>query len=655
MSLGFASDYCDTTEDIPLGIIDVDKEVEVPLIDNELIDDSDAQAAPEEDNDSDQDEEGETDEDEATNEDEDEKSNKNVYSHDPVRTYLNSMPGTPLLTRREELITAKMIEVKREKMARLLLCNPYIAEEALQMLETTYLDSKDDSYDSNVSHRFESESISIMGRSFDNIIDSSDTADRSLEQAKGRLPENTKTIRALLDQIRSLTKECIVTIGENQIELNEQEAEALIESKKEKVATLLLEFGMFRFPIREKWFNALQLAAMPGFKRSRKNMDLSDQEPSTIEIAKKIAESEPISNLRNRTKSAKISGDKYKRARQELIDRNLRLVVSIAKKYKHRGVSFLDLIQEGNVGLAMAADKFEYRRGNKFSTVATWWIRQAMTRAIADKGRNIRIPVHIIDRFSKISDFELYFMNNNDMAPSPQEIAEGLDMEEEEVILLMNSRQRTLELDCKKGGEEDGSTFGDMIPGSDAQEEQWGVDVKDAFERAIENLDDECKRILYLFFIKGKTLEEIGKEMSLTRERIRQKKARVIDQFLASAKEYGISAFAPELSCKLNDRLTLRYLRILLEIEDVNRTHKKASHICGIAMSIGEDLSNLDVDAHLSELLVKGLVRVKMDGVRFYHLTEKGREELKCLEMDALMNNRNSNGNGNGNGRVCKT
>ena len=260
--------------------------------------------------------------------------------------------------------------------------------------------------------------------------------------------------------------------------------------------------------------------------------EIQVEQEKYLEIEKRYHMSIP--QLKEIQKRLSMGKNQAKRAKEEMVEANLRLVISIAKKYTNRGLQFLDLIQEGNIGLMKAVDKFEYRRGFKFSTYATWWIRQAITRSIADQARTIRIPVHMIETINKLNRISRTLVQKNGREPTPEELAEAMDMPEEKIRKVLKIAKEPISMETPIGDDED-SHLGDFIEDSNVMsplEAATTRGLSEATNEVLASLTPRQERVLRMRFgidmNTDHTLEEVGRQFDVTRERIRQIEAKAL-------------------------------------------------------------------------------------------------------------------------------
>ena len=260
--------------------------------------------------------------------------------------------------------------------------------------------------------------------------------------------------------------------------------------------------------------------------------EIQVEQEKYLEIEKRYHMSIP--QLKEIQKRLSMGKNQAKRAKEEMVEANLRLVISIAKKYTNRGLQFLDLIQEGNIGLMKAVDKFEYRRGFKFSTYATWWIRQAITRSIADQARTIRIPVHMIETINKLNRISRTLVQKNGREPTPEELAEAMDMPEEKIRKVLKIAKEPISMETPIGDDED-SHLGDFIEDSNVMsplEAATTRGLSEATNEVLASLTPREERVLRMRFgidmNTDHTLEEVGRQFDVTRERIRQIEAKAL-------------------------------------------------------------------------------------------------------------------------------
>ncbi|MBF7683367.1 RNA polymerase sigma factor RpoD [Acinetobacter sp. B5B] len=315
-----------------------------------------------------------------------------------------------------------------------------------------------------------------------------------------------------------------------------------------------MDRNLFRttFPGQESnpsWIDQ-QLEKMPTETKGH----LEKVRPDVLAFQQKIADIETdlglrVVEIKDISKRMAVGEAKARRAKKEMVEANLRLVISIAKKYTNRGLQFLDLIQEGNIGLMKAVDKFEYRRGYKFSTYATWWIRQAITRSIADQARTIRIPVHMIETINKINRVSRQLLQEMGREPTPEELGERLEMDEVKVRKVLKIAKEPISMETPIGDDED-SHLGDFIEDSNITspvDAATSEGLKEATRDVLENLTEREAKVLKMRFgidmPTDHTLEEVGKQFDVTRERIRQIEAKALRKLRHPSRSEHLRSF----------------------------------------------------------------------------------------------------------------
>ncbi len=452
-------------------------------------------------------------------------------SEDPIRMYLSQMAEIPLLSREEEISLAKKIEITRRQYRRSLLETDYAMRSTVATL-----------------HRVHAGELP-----FDRTIKVSLTERLTKEQISARMPHNLRTLDRLVRQnksdfellVRKSTSPRLKTEVRRRFISNRRKCLQLVEElslRSRRVTPLLKQLEEIS---RRMNFIRNRLAELGDDAVSRDEAaDLRQEQRELI----MVTQESPVS-LNNRMVKTRRYFEEYETTKRQLSSGNLRLVVSIAKKYRNRGLSFLDLIQEGNTGLMRAVDKYEYRRGFKFSTYATWWIRQAITRAIADQARTIRIPVHMIDVLSKLRQAQKRLTQDLKREPTYDEIAIETDIPFDEVRRVMDIGRHPVSLDRPVGEGED-SSFGEFIEDSDShnpvKNAASGV-LRAKIDELLKTLTFREREIIRLRYglVDGYsyTLEECGRIFKVTRERVRQIEAKAVAKLQSPSRSERLSPF----------------------------------------------------------------------------------------------------------------
>ena len=434
---------------------------------------------------------------------------------DPVRMYLTQMGEIPLLTRKQEIDLAKKIEMTRMHFRRRVLESDYCLQQAADILNQVHAGDLP----------------------FDRTMRISTAENLSKETIISRMTPNLPTLDGLIE--RNVADWTTIRSPRTS-QANRRAATRRLWRRRQRAVKLLEELSLRTSRVQPLMKKLQHISEKMDELRRTIASDDDTLPPEDLEVMKEeldgledLAFEEP-DLLRKRVKAIHKVFYDYEHAKRELSGGNLRLVVSIAKKYRNRGLSFLDIIQEGNTGLMRAVDKYEYRRGYKFSTYATWWIRQAITRAIADHARTIRIPVHMIETMSRLRNISKRLIQLLGREPTIEEIAEEAGMTVSEARRVLKISRHPISLDRPIGESED-SYFGDFIEDETAESPMItaGTEMlKDRIEDVLKTLTYREREIIKLRYGIGDgytyTLEEVGRIFKVTRERVRQVEAKAI-------------------------------------------------------------------------------------------------------------------------------